>query len=178
MDKINLLLIVTIISLFISLFLAFFLLTVKTKHKTSNSLFAFFLIITAIDFSTPLVELITNGPSTLGMLRNTSAFLQIPAFYLYVLSVCYSDFRLKPKYILHLLPFLLVNIILLPRFYLVDAAAKLNFIVHRQSMIEIPTFHILFHIQILVYFVAVFLLLKRAKKLYFKKELLSFIGEG
>ncbi|MWB93695.1 helix-turn-helix domain-containing protein [Flavobacterium sp. GA093] len=166
MDKINLLLIVTIISLFISLFLAFFLLTVKTKHKTSNSLFAFFLIITAIDFSTPLVELITNGPSTLGMLRNTSAFLQIPAFYLYVLSVCYSDFRLKPKYILHLLPFLLVNIILLPRFYLVDAAAKLNFIVHRQSMIEIPTFHILFHIQILVYFVAVFMLLKRAKKLY------------
>ena len=124
MDKINLLVIVTVISLFISLFLSFFLVTVQTKHKLSNSLFAFFLIITAIDSSTPLIELVTTGPSNLGILRSTLAFLQIPAFYLYVVSVCYSDFRFKPKYILHLLPFLIANVIMLPRFYLVDAAFK------------------------------------------------------
>src|SRR6187402_3578792 len=112
MDKINLLMIVTVISLFISLFLAFFLVTVKTKYKISNYLFAAFLIVTAIDISGPLFELVLDGPSNLGMLRITLSFLQIPLFYLYVLSVCFSDFKFKLKYIIHLFPFLIVNIIL------------------------------------------------------------------
>ncbi len=169
-DKINVLLVVTVISLFISLFLAFFLVTVKTKHKTSNYLFALFVIITAIDTSAPLFELVSDGPSNLGMLRNTLAFLQIPVFYLYVVSVCYSDFKLKPKYILHLLPYLISNFILLPRFYLVDAASKMDFIINRQSMIEIPFKHVLFHIQIVVYLIAIFKLLKKAKKLYLENN--------
>ncbi|MBB6330628.1 AraC-like DNA-binding protein [Chryseobacterium sediminis] len=166
MDKSNLLIIVTIISLFVSFFLAFFLITVKTKHKTSNSLFALFLIITAIDISEPLLSLITNGPSNFGMLRNTLAFLQIPTFYLYVLSVCYSDFKFKPKYLIHLLPFLAANIALIPRFYSVDIASKIDFIMDRQNMIEIQFNHILFHIQTFIYFTAVFILLRKAKKLY------------
>lgn len=166
MDKINLLIIVTVISLFISLFLAFFLLTVKTKYRASNTLFAVFLIITAVDTSEPLFSLLSDGPSNLGMLRNTLAFLQIPVFYLYVLSVCYSDFKLKLKYIIHLLPFLLGNAVLLPRFYTVDLASKISFIIHRQSMIELQFNHILFHIQIVIYLIAVFMLLKKAKKLY------------
>ena len=81
MDKINLLLIVTVISMFISLFLAVFLVTVKTKHKLSNSLFAVFLVISAIDVSGPLCDLMVDGPSNMGMLRNIFAFLQIPVFY-------------------------------------------------------------------------------------------------
>ncbi|WPO92579.1 helix-turn-helix domain-containing protein [Chryseobacterium sp. HR92] len=170
MDKMNLLSLVTIISLFVSFFLVFFLLTVKTKHKTSNRLFAFFLILTAIDVSDPLWNSISNGPSNLGMLRNTFAFLQIPVFYLYVLSVCYSDFRLKPKYLIHLLPFLIVNIVLLPRFYAVDTASKIDFLVNRQHMTELQFNHILFHIQVIVYFTAVFLLLRKAKKLYLENN--------
>ncbi|KFF19254.1 helix-turn-helix domain-containing protein [Chryseobacterium sp. JM1] len=166
MDKINVLIIVTGISLFISLFLAFFLLTVRTEYRLSNALFAAFLIVNTMDISEPLVSLVTDGPSNLGMLRNTLAFLQIPAFYLYVMSVCYSDFRLKPKHVLHLLPFLMVNMILLPRFYMVDAASKMDFIINRQSRIELQVTHILFHIQFVAYFVAVFVLLRKAKKLY------------
>lgn len=174
MDKINVLVIVTTISLFISLFLAFFLVTVKTKYKTSNYLFAAFLLINAIDLSHPLFDLIADGPSNLGMLRTTLAFLQIPVFYLYVLSVCYADFRFKPKYLLHLLPFLITNAALLPRFYLVDAASKIDFIVNRQSRIELQFTHILIFIQVVVYFVAVFMLLRKAKKLYLE----NYAGTG
>jgi AraC-like DNA-binding protein len=166
MDKSNLLIIVTVISLFVSFFLAFFLITVKTKHKTSNYLLAFFLIITAIDTSEPLLSLISDVPSNLGMFRNTLAFLQIPVFYLYVVSVCYSDFKFKPKYLLHLLPFLAANIALIPRFYSVDTASKMDFIMNRQHMIELQFNHILFHIQAFTYFTAVFILLRKAKKLY------------
>ena len=169
-DKINVLLIITVISLFISLLFAFFLVIVKTKYKISNYLFAAFLIITAIDISGPLFELVSDGPSNLGMLRNNLAFLQIPAFYLYVLSVCYSDFKLKLKHLIHLLPFVMANIILMPRFYLVDAASKINFILNRQSRIELQFSHILFHLQTVVYLFAVFMLLRKAKKLYLENN--------
>lgn len=170
MDKMDLLGVVTVISLFISFFLAFFLLTVKTEHKISNRIFAFFLIITAIDTSEPLVSQFTDGPSNLGMLRTTIAFLQIPAFYLYVLSVCYSDFKWKPKYLIHLLPFFIGNLVLVPRFYSVDVPSKLDFIINRQDMIELQLTHWLFHLQVVVYFTAVFLLLKKVKKLYLENN--------
>lgn len=166
MGKIDLLIVVTVISLFISLFLVFFLLTVKTKYKISNVLFAAFLLITAIDSCEPLFNLTVDGPSNLGMLRNTFAFLQIPVFYLYVLSVCYSDFKLTFKYILHVLPYLIVNLVLLPRFYAVDSASKIDFLVNRQHMIELQFTHILFHLQIVVYLIAVFRILRKTKKLY------------
>ena len=104
------------------------------------------------------------------MFRNTVAFLQIPAFYLYVLSVCYSDFKWKSKYFLHLIPFLIVNLVLAPRFYLVNLAAKLDFIANRQNMVELQFTHWLFHFQILFYFTAVFLLLRKAKKLYLENN--------
>lgn len=170
MDKMDLLGVVTVISLFVSFFLAFFLLTVKTEHKISNRLFAFFLIITSVDISEPLISQITDGPSNLGMLRTLLAFLQIPAFYLYVLSVCYSDFKWKPKYLIHLLPFFIGNLVLVPRFYSVDLASKLDFIINRQDMIELQLTHWLFHLQVVVYFTAVFLLLKKVKKLYLENN--------
>ncbi|AZA93593.1 DNA-binding transcriptional regulator AraC [Chryseobacterium nakagawai] len=166
MDKINLLIILTIVSLFISFFLVFFLITVKTKYRTSNFLFAFFLVLNAIDISEPLFNLMANGPSNLGMFRTTFAFLQTPVLYLYVMSVCYSDFKLKPKYLLHLLPFLVVNGILMPRFYTVDLGSKISFIQNRQNMIEFQFIHILIHTQIAIYIIAVFKVLRRSKKLY------------
>ncbi|MGE8290072.1 MAG: helix-turn-helix domain-containing protein [Sphingobacterium sp.] len=166
MDKINLLVIVNIVSLFISLFLAFFLFSLKTKYKTSNLLFAVFLLLNAIDVSEPLFNMMVDGPSNLGMFRSTFVFLQIPIFYLYIISVCYADFKLKPKYLLHLLPFLIVNLILLPRFYTVDAASKMSFIQNRQSMIEFQFIHILIHFQIIIYMITVFRVLRKSKKLY------------
>ncbi len=166
MDNMNVLSIVTIISLFISLFLAFFLITAKTEYKISNALFALFLGINAIDLSEPLFNMMVDGPSNLGMFRSTFAFLQIPVFYLYVVSVCYSDFKLKSQQLLHLLPFLIVNLILLPGFYSVDMASKISFIQNRQSRIEFQLIHILIHAQIVTYLIAVFKVLRKSKKLY------------
>lgn len=165
-DKIDVLVIVTVVSLFISLFLAFFLFAVKTNHKLSNTLFATFLILCAIDTSQTLFNLIIDKPSNLGMLRGLFAFLQIPVFYLYVLSVCYSDFKLKPKHLLHLFPFVIANAIMIPRFYAVDEASKINFIQNYQSMVEIQFNHILIHVQLIAYIIAVFMVLKKARKLY------------
>lgn len=166
MDKSNLLIIVASVSVFISVLLAVFLLTVKTKNRISNVLFAVFLIINAIDISDPLFNMVSDGPSNLGVFKNMFVFLQIPVFYLYVLSVCYSDFKLKPQYLLHALPFLMANLTLLPRFYGVDTASKIHFIENRQSMIELKFNHILLHVQMVIYFIAVFRVLRKSKTLY------------
>ncbi|RLJ33148.1 AraC-like DNA-binding protein [Chryseobacterium sp. 7] len=166
MDKNNLLIIVASVSVFISVLLAIFLVTVKTKYRVSNVLFAVFLMINAIDISEPLFNLFVDGPSNPGIFKNMLVFLQIPVFYLYVLSVCYSDFKLKPKHLLHALPFLIANLALLPRFYGVDTASKIHFIENRQSMIELKFNHILLHVQMVIYFVAVFRVLRKSKTLY------------
>lgn len=166
MDKSNLLIIIASVSVFISVLLAIFLVTVKTRHRVSNVLFAVFLIINAVDMSDPLFTMVSDGPSNLGIFKNMLVFLQIPVFYLYVLSVCYSDFKLKPLYLLHALPFLIANLTLLPRFYGVDMASKIHFIENRQNMIELKFNHILLHVQMVIYFVAVFRVLRKSKTLY------------
>lgn len=164
MDKINLLATIGVITLFISLFLSLFLVTVKTEHKLSNRLFAFFLLLTAIDTIgfLNLFEIPLNGR----IFINLIFFLQLPTFYLYVLSVCYSDFELKPKHLIHGITFLVVNLILLPRFYTVNLASKISFLERSTTMPEIQFNYIVLHLQIVFYTVAAFMVLRKAKKIY------------
>lgn len=165
MDKINLLVTISIIIIFISLFLALFLLTVKTEHQLSNRLFVFFLVLTAIDISanlSDLLEISLNGR----IFISSFFFLQLPTFYLYVFSVCYSDFKLKPKHLIHGVTFLIANLILIPRFYAVDQESKISFLSKIGSRPEVQFNHILMHIQMLFYIVAAFMILRKARKIY------------
>lgn len=166
MNKINILITIVVITMFISLFLSLFLFTVKTEHKLSNRLFAFFLVLTAIDISGILFDFLIESPSNIGMFRNLFTFLQLPTFYLYVLSVCYSDFKLKPKHLIHIVPFLIANLILLPRFYSVNLASKNSFLENNSNMFEIQFNHIFIHFQIVFYIIAAFMLLRKVKKIY------------
>ncbi|KIQ22748.1 DNA-binding protein [Flavobacterium sp. MEB061] len=165
MDKINLLVTISIIITFIALFLSFFLLTVKTAHKLSNRLFAFFLVLTAIDISANFGDLLAISLNV-RVFISSFFFLQLPTFYLYVLSVCYSDFKLKPKHLLHGLTFLIANLILLPRFYAVDVESKISFLANISNMPEVQFNHILMHVQMVCYIVAAFMILRKAKKIY------------
>lgn len=166
MDKINLLVTVSVISSFISLFLSFFLFTVKTKHTLSNRLFSVFLILTTIDISGVFFDSLNQMPSNIGMFRNLITFLQLPTFYLYVLSVCFYDFKLKTKHLIHIRPFIIANLVLYPRFYAVNLNSKIGFLQNNSGLLEIKFTHILLHIQIVAYIIAVFILLRKAKKLY------------
>jgi AraC-like DNA-binding protein len=165
MAKINLLGTVAVITILISLFLSLFLVTVKTEHKLSNRLFAFFLVLSAIDMSVNLGELL-GLPLNARVFVGSIFFLQLPTFYLYVLSVCYSDFSLKPRHLIHLITFLIANLALLPRFYMVNLAAKISFLKNASSMPEIQLNNVFAHVQIVLYLVAAFLVLRKAKKIY------------
>ncbi|UZJ64339.1 hypothetical protein OKW96_18475 [Sphingobacterium sp. KU25419] len=123
MDKLSFLEVIAAIAVVISLLLTVFLLTVKTERKLENRLFAAFLIINAIDMSGLFMHIFVDSYN-LKTFKISAYLLVMPLFYLYVNAVCYSDFTLKRKHLLHLIPFIVANVILVPRLYLAQGAAK------------------------------------------------------
>ncbi|MGE8342108.1 MAG: helix-turn-helix domain-containing protein [Flavobacterium sp.] len=164
MDQLDLLQGIARISVFVSLLMAFFLLTVKTENKLANRLFALFFIFSAIDLSGFFIYLYTEDHRNLEIFRATFCLLGMPSFYLYVLSVCYSDFRLKWKHAIHLLPFIVANVIFIPRIY--KGIEEGSFVGPLNQMSEIYFIQILIEFQYVFYIVSVFLILKKYKEIY------------
>ena len=166
MEGVDLTAIIGIVFTFVSLLLAFFLLSVRSQNKISNNLFATFLILTVFDISGWYMHLFISGPSTPGMMINILSYLQMPIFYFYVLSVCYSDFRLKKKHLLHAIPYIIGNIVLYPRFYIASTEEKLALFKNYNAILELKYIHISLHIQFIVYIVAAFMVLYKFKAIY------------
>lgn len=166
MDRIILLQGIARISVFVSLLMAFFLLTVKTENKLANRLFAWFFIVSAIDLSGFFVIAYIQDYLDLMIFRWTICLLAMPLFYLYVLSVCYSDFKLKWKHLLHLLPIILVNLVFLPRLYLASDADMKLLSGDLDHMPEIYLIQILIEFQYVFYIVSAFLILKKYREIY------------
>jgi AraC-like DNA-binding protein len=166
MDKLVFLDGVARIAVFISLLLALFLLTVKTENKLANRLFACFIIFSAIDFSGLLDLSFPDEYIDLVILRSTFCLLEMPLIYLYVLAVCYSDFRLKWKHLRYTIPFIVMNLVLMPRFYLKSGIAKQQFLENFSKMTEVYFFQILIECQYWFYIVSIFLILRKYKKIY------------
>lgn len=166
MDRLSLLQGIGGISVFVSLLLAFFLLTVKTENKLANRLFAWFFIFSAIDLSGFFIDVGTRNELNLEIFRSTACLFGMPLFYLFVLAVCYSDFRLKWKHVVHLLPFLLINLVFIPRIYLSTNIDKDSFAATLNQMPEIYLIQILIEFQYVFYIVSVFLILKKYREIY------------
>jgi AraC-like DNA-binding protein len=166
MDRLSLLQGTGRISVFVSLLLAFFLLTVKTENKLANRLFAWFFIFSAIDLSGFFIDAGTRNELNLEIFRSTACLFGMPLFYLFVLAVCYSDFKLKWKHLVHLLPFLLINLVFIPRIYLSTNIDKDSFAATLNQMPEIYLIQILIELQYIFYIVSVFLILKKYREIY------------
>lgn len=121
------------------LFLLFsvFLLSVKSEKKLSNQLLAAFLIVTAIDISAFFYHQFIEIPYTLEILRNKISLFKNPLLFLYILSVIYSNFRLKWKHLIHLLPWFLTILVLLPNFFLANEIEKAAFINNYSNNTEV-----------------------------------------
>lgn len=138
------------IVVFIMILLSFFLFTVKAKNKLSNRLFAFYLLVIAFD----LVGLFTSKTleyPTIQNLKTSSSLLQLPLFYLYVLAVCYANFKLKYKHLIHGLPFFLFLII----FSITGISGK-----------SLLLYEIVGEVQFFTYMFFVFVVLNKYKTVY------------
>ena len=162
----NLISIISIVAVFVSLLLSFFLLTVSTNNKLGNVLLAGFIILNAVDLSGWFIYPITRHYPDLEMFRRTTSALINPLFFLYALAVCYSDFKLKPKHLLHAIPFVAENLYLMCVFYLAPAGDKTSFF-NTYGGLSAGIVHLIFgHLQFAFYIIAVFLVLRKYKKVY------------
>ena len=160
--------IIGILPFFILLLLTYFLLTSPSKNRISNKLFAFFLILNAIEISGNFTPIFLGSNDKLILFSNSFFYLQFPVFYLYVQSICYSDFYLKPKHLLHTIPFITGNIILLPNFYLANTSELINLLGNYKNVFEIKLNYILLHLTVICYLLFIFKLLYNFRKSYFE----------
>lgn len=166
MDKYSFLEIAAFTGIFLVLFLALFLLTVKTKHKLANWLLAFFLFTNAVDACKFLMRDFPVNFINLEAFRWSINYLVPASFYLYVLSVCFSKFRLKPKHLWHTIPFIAFNLYMTYGIYIEDRASKVSFINALSESPIMQFFHILFEVLFQVYFIASFLVIRKSKTVY------------
>jgi AraC-like DNA-binding protein/uncharacterized membrane protein len=166
MREIELSAIIGIIATFISLLLAVFIFSVKSKNKISNILFATYLILNAIEFSGFFSSLFFDSLNNLLVARIQLSYLEMPVFYLYILSVCYSDFTLQKKHLWHFVPYIVGNLVVLPRMYLGTVDEKIALFKNFNELPESIFMHISLHLQAIIYLIAGFVVLKRAKKIF------------
>lgn len=139
------------IAFFLMLMFSVFLITVKSTKRTSNYLFAAMLLVIAFDLTGFfLAEWIAEKPN-LNIIKTASSLLQMPLFFLYVLSVCYSEFRFKPIHALHALLFF---------------TFLLLFKITSLSDVSLNLFEVVGEIQWLSYMIAVFVHLQRYRNVY------------
>lgn len=155
-----------LITVFVILLFAFFLLTVETKSKLKNKLFATLLLLSAFDLSGFFSENYFNNTLSFEVFRMTTSLLIMPVFYLYVKSVCYSDFKLKQEDLVLIIPFAFANLILIPRFYFANTEESVYVFEHFRQMSEIQFFYILVELQYIFYIVLIFKILKTYKETY------------
>ncbi|CAM4450867.1 helix-turn-helix domain-containing protein [Flavobacterium terrigena] len=166
MDNFSFLNTLALIAAFVILLFAFFLLTVQTKSKLKNRLFAGLLLLSAFDLSSFFSENYFDANLSFEVFRMTTSLLIMPVFFLYVKSVCYSDFKLKQEDLVLVIPFVFANLILIPRFYLANAIETTYVFEHFKQMSEIRFFYILVEIQYFFYIVLIFKILKTYKETY------------
>ncbi|WP_109437331.1 AraC family transcriptional regulator [Aquimarina sp. AU119] len=157
--------ITTIFILFISLLLALFVLTVKTSNKKANTFLGIYFLIFAIHISVFFYSKYITLPVVLEMLRDHIAFFTSPLLFLYLLASIYSDFRYKPKYLLHTLPFLIQILLFSPRFYFADQNTRDFLLKNLNTTIE-GKLSIIFGLLVaFFYLVVMFIELKKYKQL-------------
>ncbi|PQJ80149.1 helix-turn-helix domain-containing protein [Polaribacter porphyrae] len=162
----NIYVIIGLLSTFVTVLLAIFILSVSSKNKISNILFAIFLILNAFEFSGFFLQIFFEKPNNFLVAKDQFTHLTLPTFFLYILSVCYSDFRIQKKHLWHTIPFFAANFVMIPRFYLSSTDEKIALYKNFNSLYEIIYIHISLHLQSIIYIVLGFIVLKRAKKIF------------
>ena len=165
MDHNSLISIVSLIIVLLFCLFSVFLLTVKTKKKLSNRLLAGFLIVTSIDISVFFYHDFIDFPIWVEMLRIRLSSFKDPLLFLYILSVIYSDFKLKPKHLLLAIPWLTTILILFPNFFIVGRNAQIAFVENYTNTFEFKIINNINNLLEIAYIIAQVYYLIRFRKL-------------
>jgi len=146
---------------------AVYLLTSKNTNSKSSKYIAIFLILlglnTAINYIGHFLDPIS---ANLSIFINTTFFLMPASLYLYTKSALKPRFNLLLTNLIHLAPFIIINIIVIPSVYLENL--KENPIETEFHYTLQIAFYIFFYVLLFFYQIMSFILLKRNKMLYFE----------
>jgi AraC-like DNA-binding protein len=116
------------IAVLIILLLAVFLLTVESRIKPANRLFAIFLCLVAFDMcGLFMYDWLIQQPYV-DMLRRSSAYLQMPLVYFYIKRVCFKNVDIEFAIFKHILLFIAYWLALLSQFVWLSKAQQVQFL--------------------------------------------------
>ncbi|PTB97339.1 hypothetical protein C9994_03390 [Marivirga lumbricoides] len=142
-----------LISVFLLLLLSCFLLFTRSPNKVGNILFAAFLLVTSLDLSGQVIGDFYRNHAEIGKLRLALIFLQMPLLYFYVKRACFSNFKLRLKLIWHSVPFFIFLFVFI--FFELEQSLEIGYV-------------IILQLQYYLYFGAIFLVLRKYKRLHDK----------
>ncbi len=161
-------LIASLIHVCIALVFIFFLLSLGSKRQLNNVLISLYLIIFVIDSLSGFVGyyLFPRVP-IFSMLLSLTILFYPALLYLIVKSSIYRDFRITSKTALHAIPYLIVNLVLIPIYYqkLINGQFTTVYDHEFSTGIYIKGIYILAHALQLIYLVITIILLLRYRKL-------------
>ncbi len=153
-----------LLQLFINSLIATFLLCIRSGNLLSNRILAFYFVFFNLDISNFVFIHFYSAHLNLEMLRCHVAALLPPTLYLYVRSVLHTDFRLRVKDWAHTLPFIIVILTFIPRFYVVeDPVLKLQINNNMQPSFELLFVQIFLYLQMTIYLALIFVAIRRNK---------------
>ena len=172
--------IVTVVQLFL---FSFFLLTQKKTKKQSFNFLSFFLLANALyilDFLLPQIgEFINYSFVNIYFIGGSCGFLFGPLLYIYTKSITFGDSKIIFKDLLHALPFIAYNILMLFDYYLLGYDVKINLLRAGHLFPSWLSFFVtvFMNVQIFVYIIASLFILfefrREVKKYYSSVESLN-----
>ncbi len=148
------------------LFALYLLLSSATKSKSSMYI-AIFLILLGLNMAINFIIYYLNPISAnLTIFINTTFFLMPASLYIYTKSSLQPRFKLKPGDLIHIVPFIITNIVLIPSIYLENL--KENPVETEFHYTLQKAFYLFFYMLIFYYQGLSFIILRRSKRLYFE----------
>lgn len=165
--ELNFLNIASLFYVFASLILIVFLLSSDTRGRLSNIMLSLYLLLTIQDNGAQFTSIyIYEQWPIIGMLISQTTFLIIPSLYLFVKSSVYSDFRLRYSSLLHAVPMIIFNLLLIPVYYkpLIDNPER-NWVDLVSTAYFVKLIYISLHTQIFVYYIFIFRMLLKYRNI-------------
>jgi len=144
-----------------------YLLSSRKKKNTSNIFIAFYLFALGLNVSHEYVDYYFE-PSfpNLSIVFKMIVFLMAPALYLYTKTAIKAEFKLTRAEGWHLLPFFILNILLIPDFYLENF--KENPVENEYHKLYTIALYIAFYLQAFIYLLITFRYLIHLKRIYYE----------
>jgi len=156
---------IVLVVFFSHILMATFLCSLSTGNRLSHKLLAAYLLVVVIDLSDVIFTDFFRAYLDFDILRFNFSLFAGPTLYFYVKASIYDDFKLKIKHMVHVIPYVIAGLVMVPNFFSVNNAAKQLVYDNFTSVPEITFIHFMTFIQLGFYLLVIYKHLIRYRKI-------------